>query len=348
MKSHRFRLGTLGSSYHVYARGLDRKPLFHDDRDRRTFLLIVAQVLRDMGARCFAFALMINHYHLVIQAVDRPISDVMHRINLRYAMHHNRRHGGVGHVFQGRFQSVLIIGPEHLLTAIAYVHVNPLADGDVRSEPDLRRYEWSGHAAQMGFCASSIVEVDRVLVWFGGDRESARTALAARISGVHAQKRSASDDAFARYSSLPDFTPVDERDAEDLGLRGLRGVLGDEPRVELAMLQRNERTATRLRLARDGWTVERTLTATCVRLGVSEKRVRSGSRTRPHVRARSVFLHFAVSVLGTATRTAGRLVATQGGATTRACDRGAQIVEDEGITPGEIFSAPWIDDLSGG
>lgn len=330
MKKNRQRLGELGSTYHIFGRGLDRKPLFHDDRDRRTFLLIVRDVFREMGALCFAFSLMPNHYHLEAQTLERPVSDVMHRVNLRYALHHNRRHGGVGHVFQGRFQSVLIEGPGHRLTCLAYVHLNPVAAGLVRGEPELRDYEWTGHAAQMGRRPSGLVEVERVLDWFADSRAEARRKLAALLSGTHAERTADDGDVLTWYEQLPDFMPIDPQEAEDLGLRGVHGVLGDSKRVRAAIEQRIERAARRQDLSDDGRAIEGVLTAVCRHFNVRRDALIRGSRRAHHARARALFLFLAVDELGFSNLEASRLVGVNAGTATRARRRGEALLNEIG------------------
>lgn len=339
MKKHRERLGTLGSYYHIYCRGLDRKPLFLDDRDRLTFQLIVRDVIRDTGTRCYAFSLMDNHFHQFLRTLETPISRVMHRINLRYAHHHNRRHGGVGHVFQGRFQSVLIEGERHAKTALAYVHLNPVAAGIVADERALRDYPWTGHAAQMGRMHCDVVEVDGLLSWFGADRQAARQALSEFLAQADAAKTGFSHGPFDCYERHSEFTRLERRVADDLGLRDVRGVLGDSERVTRALSHRHSRHARQIRHAAAGWTSDRLLDAICTALGVRATAVRRGSRSRRHARARAVFVYLATRELGISSKSAGRMVSIRSGSVARARDRGEELAAVLALSHERVFGA---------
>lgn len=87
------RLEYAGALYHVTARGVQQAAIFVDDRDRVSLLTILARALRASEAQTFAFCLMGNHYHFVLQTRQANLSVLMHRVNSLYGMTFNRRHG---------------------------------------------------------------------------------------------------------------------------------------------------------------------------------------------------------------------------------------------------------------
>ena len=105
--SRPLRIEFPGAIYHVTSRGDRREPIFLDDEDRRALLEVVAQAMQRFDAQALAYCLMGNHYHFVLQTHLANLSRLMRQINGVYTQAFNRRHGKVGHLFQGRFKAVL-------------------------------------------------------------------------------------------------------------------------------------------------------------------------------------------------------------------------------------------------
>jgi REP element-mobilizing transposase RayT len=125
-------------------RGLEGRAIFVDDADRRDLLDRLSEILPESGMRCFAWALMSNHLHLVVQTGPEPLSRVMKRINTGYATRFNLHHARQGYLFQGRFKSRVVGGDDDLLGVIRYVHRNPLAAGVVGTLASLATYPRCG------------------------------------------------------------------------------------------------------------------------------------------------------------------------------------------------------------
>jgi len=97
-----------GALYHVMARGNARSEIFIDDEDREVFLDNLGRVCGRFEWRAWAWCLMGNHYHLLIETVEPTLSKGMREINGVYTQAFNRRHGRSGHVLQGRFKAPLV------------------------------------------------------------------------------------------------------------------------------------------------------------------------------------------------------------------------------------------------
>ena len=110
-----------GAVYHVTSRGNERRPIVRDDTDREMFVQILAEVVGRFGLKLYAWVLMTNHYHLFLRTPEPHLSRAMHRLNQRYAEYFNRRHRRVGHLFQGRFKSVLVDSESYFLELARYV-----------------------------------------------------------------------------------------------------------------------------------------------------------------------------------------------------------------------------------
>ena len=104
------RIQAPGLTYHVTARGTGRMTIYRDDRDRRTFLHLLAAIVAPYRLHCLAYCLMDTHYHLVTTTLDANLSRAIKHLNGTYAQWWNHRHGRPGHVFQGRFGSQIIDG----------------------------------------------------------------------------------------------------------------------------------------------------------------------------------------------------------------------------------------------
>ena len=136
-----------GALYHLTARGNTRQSIFLDDQDRRTFLRVLEKILTDCNGILHAYCLMTNHYHLLVETPEANLSQIMRQINGIYTQRFNRRHGHVGHVFQGRFKSIVVEKEAYLLQLCRYIVCNPVRSGMV---DDPGKYPWSSFKATAG------------------------------------------------------------------------------------------------------------------------------------------------------------------------------------------------------
>ena len=101
------RIDTPGALHHIITRGIDRGDIFKDDTDRNSFLERLGAILSETKTFCFAWALIPNHFHLLLKTGATPISVVMRRLLTGCAVTFNRRHRRYGHLFQNRYKSIL-------------------------------------------------------------------------------------------------------------------------------------------------------------------------------------------------------------------------------------------------
>lgn len=138
-----------GAVHHVTARGNARQAIFQDDLDRTAFLDILGKVIERHGWVLHAYCLMGNHYHLLLETPKANLSTGMRTLNGRYTNAFNRRHRRAGHVFQGRFGSVLVEKQSHLLELCRYVVLNPVRATRMGvSRP--QDWPWSSYRATAG------------------------------------------------------------------------------------------------------------------------------------------------------------------------------------------------------
>ncbi len=166
--SRPIRIEYPGAVYHVMSRGNEKKPVFKDDRDRESFLNALHQVNKRYHWICHAYCLMGNHYHLLIETPDGNLAIGMRQLNGVYTQRFNSRHGRTGHLFQGRYKSILIQKDSHLLEVCRYVVLNPVR-AKITERPD--EYPWSSHLAMAGWAKPHpCLTIDWVLGQFGRKR----------------------------------------------------------------------------------------------------------------------------------------------------------------------------------
>jgi putative transposase len=133
--------------YHVTSRGNGRAAIYLDDGDREAFLNVLGKVCGRMHWVCYAYCLMTNHYHLVIETPDANLSRGMRQLNGVYTQRFNRHHGRVGHVFRGRYKAILVDREPYLLELVRYVVLNLVRAGMVTSP---EQWRWSSYQATAG------------------------------------------------------------------------------------------------------------------------------------------------------------------------------------------------------
>ncbi|MBI2213184.1 MAG: transposase [Acidobacteria bacterium] len=180
------RLEHPGAIWHLTSRGNERRDIYRDHADRLEFLDILGQSVTLHRWIVYAWVLMSNHYHVLLETPHPTLSSGAKRLNEQYAQRFNARHSRQGHLFQGRFKSILVERESHLLELLRYIVLNPVRCGAVRYAGD---YRWSSYLATAGLCAApDWLAVTEVLAEFGS---GSRTANAERYRQFVADGRGA-------------------------------------------------------------------------------------------------------------------------------------------------------------
>lgn len=130
--------------YHVTSRGDGREDIYLSDSDRELFLEVLSETLDRFNWVIHAYCLMDNHYHLLLETPDGNLSKGMRQLNGVYTQRFNRKHGRVGHVFQGRYKAIIVQKESYLLELARYIVLNPVRAEMVRSAKD---WPWSSYRA---------------------------------------------------------------------------------------------------------------------------------------------------------------------------------------------------------
>jgi REP element-mobilizing transposase RayT len=307
------RLDAPGCLHHVMLRGIERRLIFYDDHDRRDLLERLSRILPEAGMRCFAWALMPNHVHLVLRTGPIPLAHVMARVNTGYALAFNLRHARVGHLFQGRYKSILVEQEAQLLALVRYVHLNPLRAGLVDSLEALGRHRWTGHATLLGRSEASFQDAQGILERFGRTTAEARQRLLEWMRAeidpeLDASERSRAPE--AEWRGAPgarreEGSPAERSPQEDRG--GARRALSAEPERNLPVL----------------------IARVCAERDVPEEELLGGARVRLVAEARAEIVYRACADLGLPGVAVARALGLSKAAVSQARVRGRALLASE-------------------
>jgi len=139
-----WRIEYEGAYYHVLSRGNQQQDIFLNDIDRHTFLKTLGRMSERFEVDVFAYVLMNNHYHLLLRTNRANLSKSMQWLGTTYTTIFNLSHSRNGHLFQGRYKSILVENEAYLLQLSCYIHRNPLRAGIAKRLMD---YRWSSYPA---------------------------------------------------------------------------------------------------------------------------------------------------------------------------------------------------------
>lgn len=163
------RLEYSGALYHITSRGDRREDIYEDDDDRIAFLELFSAVCEAYNWDCHGYCLMSNHYHLLIETPEPNLSQGMRQLNGVYSQKYNYRHNKVGHVFQGRYTSILVEKESYLLELTRYIVLNPVRAKMVDS---VVSWPWSSYRAVVGKTnIPDYLNVDWVLSCFDSNKK---------------------------------------------------------------------------------------------------------------------------------------------------------------------------------
>src|SRR5215475_4228346 len=120
------RLEVEGGLYHVMSRGNNRQRIFDDENDYEKMLRLIQDTKTKLPFYLYAYCLMTNHIHLLMEQQQSALSRIMHRLLIAYSRYYNRRNGRVGHLFKERYKAMLCQSNQYLAELVRYIHLNPV------------------------------------------------------------------------------------------------------------------------------------------------------------------------------------------------------------------------------
>ncbi len=167
------RIDYPGGLHHVISRGIERKAIFQEEADKEAFLKRIKDQLAKSSMQSYAWCIMGNHFHLLLQTGRTRLSEFMRRLLTSYAVYYNAKHKRSGYLFQNRYKSIICDKDRYLLLLIRYIHLNPVKANIIHIDR-LNKYKWTGHKELMGNATEGIIERKEVLGFFGNRQHQAR------------------------------------------------------------------------------------------------------------------------------------------------------------------------------
>ena len=159
------------ATYHIIQRGNERRDIFMSDSDRHLYLDLLRRTKQKYQFLLYAYCLMSNHVHLIINDNGHDISLIMKSLSTSYAVIFNYRHQRVGHLFQGRFGSEQVTDDTYLLELSRYIHNNPVKANMVAAPT---HYRWSSYNHYIGRTYNELVDEDLILAQFSTHLDRAK------------------------------------------------------------------------------------------------------------------------------------------------------------------------------
>jgi putative transposase len=166
------RVVTPGLTYHVWANGVHGMPIFREPQDKDVALMLLREEVELSDWTCLEYAVMTTHYHVMLRPNKETLSTGFQRFGIRYAQYYNKRYEQRGHVFETRFNSKLVDGPDAQLEVARYIALNPTRAKMCRLP---QQYPWSSYGAIAGFYPKDpIVDLKAALAPMRGSRSAYR------------------------------------------------------------------------------------------------------------------------------------------------------------------------------
>jgi REP element-mobilizing transposase RayT len=301
-------------------RGIERRVIFRDDRDREDFVARLAALAAAGAWAVYAWTLLPNHAHLLLRTGARPLPRSMRSLLTGYAGTFNRRHRRAGHLFQNRYKSVVVEEEPYLLELVRYLQLNPIRAQVLRDLRTLDRYPWTGHSALLGTVPRAWQDTATILAQFGPTTPRARRAYRAFVAAGLSQGRRPELQGGGLRRSLGGWQAVAAL------RRGREAYLGDERVLGssefVARIQRTLEPAAPGPAAR--LTLEALVARVCRHVGVSPAALAGGGRRAAVQRARAGIAYLWVVVLGRPGRPLAPALGVQPAAVLKAAQRGAR------------------------
>jgi REP-associated tyrosine transposase len=321
------RIDAPGALHHVIARGIARKKVFADDLDRDFFLERLAMIVRESQTQCFAWALIPNHFHLLFKTGATPIATVMKRLLTGYAMHYNRRHKRIGHLFQNRYKSILCQEDSYLLELVRYIHLNPLRAKLVADMKELERFAYCGHGVLMGKLNAQWQDTVYVARLFDKHLPTARRRYRAFVQkGIAEGKR---DDLVGGglIRSAGGWTAVKSLRKANGFQKGDERILGDGEFVDSAIFQAKEAYERKYQLRAKGLGLDDIAGKAAQIIGIDPELVWVKGKQPKVVQARSLLCYWATNELGISQAALSKRLELSQSAVSIAVARGRELVK---------------------
>ena len=293
------RLDAPAALHHIIIRGIERKKIFGDNRDKDWYLERLGMILEETETSCYAWVLMDNHAHILLRTGVEPISTVMRRLLTGYAQYFNRRYDRHGHLFHNRYKSIICEEEPYLLELVRYIHLNPKRAGMVNDLRQLRYYKYSGHGVIAGGLKGYEWQDRGYVLGLFDDRE--RRAVKAYVEFVstgipEGERPDLMGGGLIR--SFGGWDSLKEQKAEGKRINGDERILGNSDFVDRVLKKAKKAYEKKTLMKSKGMNFNHLLNRVLKKYELEKEDLKGGRKKSKIVKARTVLCYLGVNSLG--------------------------------------------------
>ena len=324
------RIDAPGALHHIIARGIERSDIFKDNTDRNNFLNRLGGIIKETNTHCFGWALIPNHFHLLLKTGDMPIAAVMRRLLTGYAISHNKRHRRSGHLFQNRYKSILCQEDTYLLELVRYIHLNPIRAGVVKDVKALDKYPFAGHSVIMGKVNNDWQDIEWVLRLFDNRPWVAHRRYRAFVEKGISEGRRSDLTGGGLIRSGGGWAAVKAKRRARIFEKSDERILGDGDFVDQVLSAAKEQMEKKYKLVAEGYDLDKIASKVCDVMQLEPFNIWATGKERTRVEARSLLCYWAVRDLGINMAELSRRLNLSLSGVSLSVKRGERIVQEKG------------------
>jgi REP element-mobilizing transposase RayT len=318
------RIDTPGLLHHVISRGLERREIYKSVEDYQDFVDRIETCLTKSPNQILAWALMPNHFHLLIRSGKGGVTSLMRRLMSGYATSFNARHKRIGYLFQNRFKSIVCEEEVYLKELVRYIHLNPLRAGLVKDMEGLRKFPYSGHAVLMDVIKRPWQERKDVLHLFGKEEEKAKVRYEEFVAeGIKEGRRPELIGGGLRKSNGGEWPSKAERQCYD------SRILGGSEFVENLLKEMDETERRTGELRKRSW--KSFVSSVAEAQGVNKSRLFEKGRQQTVSDAKAMLIYAGTAHFGKTNKEMAQMTCMAEPPASRAKHRGRILLERSGI-----------------
>jgi len=321
------RIDAPGALHHIIGRGINRQKIFLHKTDYEDFLNRLGDLLGVSHTSCYAWALIANHFHLLLKTGNVPISTVMQRLLTGYVVTYNRRHRRFGHLFQNRYKSILCQEDAYLLELVRYIHLNPLRAKLVSDYKSLGRYPYCGHGVILGRRTNDWQDAQYVLRLFGDKEATAKRQYSEFVRKGVGQGKRPDLIGGGLLRSQGGWSAVKALRRSGAYQKGDERILGDGDFVNDVLCQAEEQLQKKYRIQSEGYDLEKLIERVAEITEMSRDKIMDSGKERKSVQARSILCYWATDSLGMSQTKLAKILKLSQPAVNQAVRRGRELVK---------------------
>ncbi|MDH3446090.1 MAG: transposase [Deltaproteobacteria bacterium] len=272
------RLDAPGTLHHVIVRGIERRRIVDDDYDRGQFVSRLGKLAVETGTSIYAWALMTNHAHLLVNSGAQGLAKFMRRFLTGYSVTYNWRHRRHGHLFQNRYKSIVCDGDQYFTELVRYIHLNPLRVKLVSDLEELEKHPYCGHSAILGTTRYDWQDRDSVLSQFGRREGDAKALYGKFVDKGARLGRRPELVGGGLVRSMGGWSEVKSRRRRGTRESYDERILGSGVFVERVIQEAERQIQREYAASKRGMKIERVIKAECRKHKISLTELRGGSR----------------------------------------------------------------------